>query len=777
MALDKITGEAPSPHPHEVHNLYDRVMPRFNHHVDKTASRHGAPADPREKPGTESARAANSAAGGAHDKPAVSRATGTDSVPTPVLPTGSAPVENPTGPTQTKPPESVPAPTPPFGPPTEKPPTPKPPSGPPTEGGNQPNPGNPNHSPYSPPAFLDLPQPPHGHRAKHQDTPPPVILVPPPVVAPPKPEQPVPSRPNRPEVPVVPPLPPVVPPLQVVPPPVVPVPPLQTTTVPPRDVPQPPHVVIPPRETIPPKAPVHPKIPTNVFTGQGPWRSQEVMDKKYAAIYGDGKQGHGAFVHLIADQLGIKSGPHKGPLVLDIEPVGTGKDQGLKKHQTEMVAPRDPKHVGVWKYSDADLTGKTIVVGHVVWNRTPGPFYDLHELGVHNGRPDLVRLQDMHGRNTTYQFSKSEVVKNPSDQKVWNRVFGPGDPKQRELELITCAGPVVHGVHQWRLIDHLTEVKTADKAAQASNRKTVADSGQIRPGDEVVPKTSSLAVSPDEASAQPSWKAPFIVSPGDTGESSSSAARPKAAMDTGKTSTTVPGNPVLAEKREDAVVSAISAPTQAAADSAAAKAVTQTSVELSAVSSPGQSLAERLSVDTRFARPHGSMTGTTLEVGGDLQNGQFSYATGASNYTFVNNDRDIVRAKLALGIGGGHELLSTDLPERGLDKLNISTQFDATHRLGDSDTSAYLAGAFALGTRGTQEVLETGLEQYSGRLLLRAALQASKDRNAPVGTYGVLGATLYSGRFFLGATAEEPLNVQFNQSKRPTMMLSAGFNF
>lgn len=794
MALDRINNETPSSQ--AAHNLYERVMPQPKHRLDKPAgghSMHGDQVHDAKSPG---------GVGGASEKPGGTRASSSDSGPIPVLPPGSPPVEQPTLPTQTTPPEKIPTPTPPSGPPTEKPPTttppekpptptpptsspptekppaPKPPSGPPTEGGNPPNPGNPNQnkpevSPYSPPAFLNLPFPPREHHSKHHDNPPSKTPEEPPLVPPPL--EPLPLKPSTPDVPVVP---PVVPPKQLVPPPDVQIPPTKTTTVPPKDVPPPTHPSTPPHDTVPPKTPPgHPKIPTNVFTGQGSSHSQEVMESKYKAIYGEGKQGTGPFEHLICDELGEKSGAHKGPLVLDVEPVGTGKDRGMKHHQTEMVAPKDPMHAGIWKYSDAEVTGKTIIVGHVVFKGTPGPFYKLHDLGVHNGTPDRVTLADTHGHKTTYQFSGREIVKNPDDQKVWNRVFGSGDPKHKELELITCAGPVDHGVHKWRLIDHLTEVKSADSASSPRVKKIAAEVSNPKA---VIPGAVEAAVS-SPVVAPKSEAAPMKADATD-GKSSLPA-------DSGKLATPVQGLVEQASTRTETVVNPASTPTHtessverpAALDAAQSKVV-QPSVEVSTVSSPGQPLGARITFDNTFKHAHGSMTGTSMELGGDLGNGKISYLTAGPNFTFVNNDTNIVRANLKLGIGTGSDLLSTDLPERGLDRLSISTQFDATHRLNSGtaafgDTSAYFAGAFGVGTRGTQELLETGLEQYNGHLLLRAGVQASKDRNAPIGTYGVLGATYNSGRYFVGATVEQPLNAQSGQSRRPTVMLSGGFRF
>ncbi|HEY9682549.1 MAG TPA: class F sortase [Oculatellaceae cyanobacterium] len=822
MALDRINNEVPSSH--AAHNLYERVMPQLKPHLDKPFGSHSTHGD--QVHDTKSSGGAR----GASDKAGVTRASGLDAGPIPVLPPGSPPVEQTAAPTQTTPPEKIPAPTPPSGPPTEKPPTPKPPEKPPTptpppsspptekppapkppsgsstEGGNPPNPGNQNQnkpevSPYSPPAFISLPLPPHEHHSKHHDNPQPKTPDGPPLVPPPL--EPLPLKPSTPDVPVVP---PVVPTKPLVPPPDVPIPPPKTTTVPPKDVPPPPHPSTPPHDTVPHKTPPgHPKIPTNVFTGQGASHSQAVMESKYKAIYGGGKQGNGHFEHLICDELGQESGARKDPLILDVEPVGTGKDRGMKHHQTEMVAPKDPMHLGVWKYSDAGVTGKTIIVGHVVFGGTPGPFYKLHDLGVHNGTPDRVTLADTHGHKTTYQFSGREIVKNPNDQKVWNRVFGAGDPKHKELELITCAGPVDHGVHKWRLIDHLTEVKSAASASSPSVKKIaieVSHSKVVVPGavetavsqPAVAPKSEAEPVKTDKTDGKSSLPADSgkLVAPvqerveqtSTIGETTAKPAPTHAESSVGKLVGQSEDKVMnrAADKPADKPCDKNTAQAQAALDAAQSKNVAQPSMEASTVSSPGQPLGARITFDNTFKHAHGSMTGTSVELGGDLRDGKLSYLTAGPNFTFVNNDTNIVRANLKLGIGTGSDLLSTDLPERGFDRLSISTQFDATHRLNSGaaafgDTSAYFAGAFGVGTRGTQELLETGLEQYNGHLLLRAGLQASKDRNAPIGTYGVLGATYYSGRYFVGATAEQPLNAQSGQSRRPTVMLSAGFSF
>ncbi len=721
-------------------------------------------------------------------------------VENPNPPKQNPPVENPNPPKQNPPVENP-------NPPKQKPPVenPNPPKNP-VENPNPPS--NPQqHHPYSAPGHFILPNPPRGdappppHHPPVQKTPDvpvkpeiPVVppVVPPPHVPPLEPPPPIPKIPTVPEQHT-----PVVPPIV---PPVVPHPDKPHGDIPPPVVPPP---VVPPVH-VPPHTPLHPP-PTGVFTGQGGVHSKSESEQAYNVLYSAGKQASAHHMHLISEALGQTDAAGKRTaLHVDIDMVGTGKDMGLKKHQTEMVAPRDPFHAGEWKYSDPEKTGKTIIAAHVSYNHKPGPFYDLHNLGIHNGVRDQVSIEGADGKKTTYEFTGREVIKNPQDQKVWDRVFAPGDPKHKELELLTCAGPVVHGVHKWRLIDHLREVQPKDAGHTDKAMKPLAptDAAKASAGDGNVtspPGSSSTprgreTLPPSAAhieSGKPATLAPVptVDASGTRGDAQST----KQEIPPAHTAVTAPDiapavkaapapehSPVASENvPAHSVAAPVTVPADLPASSAPAKIEHSPLNSFDAVttSAPGSAPQTRLIFDHQFAHPHGSLTGASLELGGTIQDGKVSYLTAGPNFTFLNNNRDIVRGNLKLGYGMS-DFVSADFSHRGLDRWSVSSQFDATHRLGTGtsrlrDTSAYLAAGLSIGTNGSQELLEGGLEQYVGKnLLLRVGVHGAKYKDAPVGGYGVFGAAYSTGNFFIGVTAEQPLNPQPGQSKRATGFLT-----
>jgi hypothetical protein len=193
----------------------------------------------------------------------------------------------------------------------------------------------------------------------------------------------------------------------------------------------------------PPMVPDAP-VPTDVFGGLGP--NPLDYGKKYEELY-----------HVPATpQQESFSAPTIGLVNVPVELVGLGRDAGMRNHQTEVVPPADKTRLGQWKYPSGD----TVIVGHVAANGTPGPFLLLKELGVHNNIPDKVTLKLTDGTTKTYEFESSELITNPNDITVWQKVFGPRASGDQGLELVTCTGPVNNdGRHAFRLIDRLKEVE------------------------------------------------------------------------------------------------------------------------------------------------------------------------------------------------------------------------------------------------------------------------------------------------------------------------------
>jgi sortase (surface protein transpeptidase) len=213
-----------------------------------------------------------------------------------------------------------------------------------------------------------------------------------------------------------------------------------------------------------PKDPgITPPPPTGVFTGQG--HEGPAMERRYKQLYTSGKySAHPGEENLSAPSIGLNH--------IKIDHVGTGADEHLKKHRTEMVAPHDPYHLGEWKY---DLGSKTVIAAHVAFKGTPGPLYELKNLGVHNGVPDRVTLEGKDGKKTTYEYVSTETVKDPKDKKIWDKVFTKSTADRKELVLVTCSGKVdSHGLHTERIIDHLQEV-TEPGASTEKNNAVVAD--------------------------------------------------------------------------------------------------------------------------------------------------------------------------------------------------------------------------------------------------------------------------------------------------------------
>jgi len=213
-----------------------------------------------------------------------------------------------------------------------------------------------------------------------------------------------------------------------------------------------------PEKTTPP--------PTGVFTGDG--KKGNHMQQKYYELYTSGNHSaHRGQESLTAPSIGLNH------IVVDAVGTGTEEHHFTRSHSTDMVPPRDPHHLGEWKH---EVPGKTIIAGHVEFGGTPGPLYNLRNLGVHNGKPDEVTLESASGKKDTFRFSGSEILKDPKDQKAWDRVFAPGDPNHKLLVLVTCCGPLISeddikkepalkgslGLHKWRRIDYLYERPTAN---------------------------------------------------------------------------------------------------------------------------------------------------------------------------------------------------------------------------------------------------------------------------------------------------------------------------
>jgi len=210
-----------------------------------------------------------------------------------------------------------------------------------------------------------------------------------------------------------------------------------------------------------------PPPPPGVFTGQG--GDGPGMERKYKRLYTSGKySAHAGEESLTAPSIGLNH--------IKVNPVGTGAEMHLKGHRTEMVAPKQATHLGEWKHK---VRGKTIIDGHVSFHETPGPLYKLADLGVHDGKPDQVVLEGKDGKKHTYEYVSHDIIKDPKDKNVWKKVFAKGDPENPQLVLVSCTGPVSsRGLHAWRIVDYLKEVKEPGTNGTANVLTTNVDKQQ-----------------------------------------------------------------------------------------------------------------------------------------------------------------------------------------------------------------------------------------------------------------------------------------------------------
>lgn len=461
--------------------------------------------------------------------------------------------------------------------------------------------------------------------------------------------------------------------------------------------------------------------PTGVFTGQG--RDSARADRIYRDNYSTGERATPNHAHLISKAIGLN---------VDIDLVGTGKDRKMKAHQTEMVAPRDPHHIGQWKY---DVPGKTILAGHVSFKGTPGPMYELRKLGVHNGISDTVTLESADGKKTNYVFAGRTILKDPHDQETWKKVFAPGNPDKKELVMVTCCGPVdSNGLHKWRLIVHLREAKTQPKPGAQSQPKAES---QTEPKAETQPEPASdTAANPARAANQTATDAPK-----ETAVTPDAAAKDAAAKESAAKAA---AEKEAAEREAAAKATAEKeAATKAAADKEAAAKATQPTPSADVAQHEPQNTFRATTSSSgtriRFDFNRNKNNSLTAEIGGEP--GRISYGTFGPNFSLINKDKTKLDASLRLGYGNSL-MPNTDLPYGGVPGLTISGQAVFGQRVG-RDTSLYLGGAFGAhpGNKdiGYQFAAETGVVQRVGRFSLRAGLQESKVDGFAATTYGIGG--------------------------------------
>lgn len=220
----------------------------------------------------------------------------------------------------------------------------------------------------------------------------------------------------------------------------------------------------PPGPPSPEHIPPIPKPPTGVFTGSSGNVSKETIEREKKA-YRDGRYVMPGHTSIEIPSMGLRD---------EVLPVGTGAQEHRKDHLTEMVTPADPHKVGEWP----QLPGKRVLDGHITIKGKPGPFYDMAAAGIHNGVRDIATVKNPDGTSSRYEYGWSEKTTNPHDQKLWNRIFSAGDPKNSELITITCTGPVdVHGFHEHRLIVHWRKIQdgTLAGASESTPTKTGSD--------------------------------------------------------------------------------------------------------------------------------------------------------------------------------------------------------------------------------------------------------------------------------------------------------------
>lgn len=466
--------------------------------------------------------------------------------------------------------------------------------------------------------------------------------------------------------------------------------------------------------------------PTGVFTGQG--RDNARAERIYKENYSTGEHATPNHAHLVSKAIGLN---------VDIDLVGTGKDRGMKSHQTEMVSPKDPYHVGQWKYN---VPGKTILAGHVSFKGTPGPMYELRKLGVHNGVSDTVTLESADGKKTNYVFAGRTILKDPNDIETWKKVFAPGNPNNKELVMVTCCGPVdSNGLHKWRLIVHLNEVKPQAKPeAQPAKPEAQPAKPEVQP---TKPEASpaKLEAQPAKPEAQPAKpEASHAKLEAQPAKPEASPAKPEAQ----------PAKPsadaIVAPQKTDGVTDEAAAKEAAAKEAAAKEAATPSSAEAGDATQhdPKNSLKVTTSSSgtrIRFDFNRDKNNSLTAEIGGDP--GRFSYGTFGPNFSLINKDNTKLNANLRIGYGNSL-MPTTELPYGGVPGLTISGQAVFGQRLG-RDTTLYLGGAFGAhpGNKdiGYQLAGEAGVVQRVGRFSLRAGLQESKVDGFAATTYGIGG--------------------------------------
>ena len=778
-------------------------------------------------------------------KSSITRVGDTEPVTKPTIPTGGEPTKPPELP-PSKPPEQPPA-KPPEQPPAkppEKPPTEptkppeqppaKPPEKPPTEPTKPPAkpPGEPTKPPEKPPGEpTQPPHPPERRREaapvgylelpdfapRHHKEPPRTTEVPPTKIDIPPTKIDIP--PTKIDVPPtkidIPPIKVDIPPPKVDLPPVIPPVVRTPEPIPIKPIPlEPPHM--PPLRPSEPHLPGH-KPPTGVFTGSGDVGKNAAQ--VYANKFGSGHEMSAHHEHLIAPKIGLK---------VDVDAVGTGKDAGRHMHQTEMVTPKEHDHLGQWKY---DVPGKMIIAGHVKYHGEPGPMFKLRELGVHDGVKDTVVIEGADGKRTTYEYAGRTILKDPHDQKTWDKVFAPGDPEHKQLTLVTCAGPVDrHGLHQWRLIVNLNEVK--DKAAPASTSKhetertgtAAAVRSDAAPKKEVEGSAATAAARNDAApKKEVEGSATMAAARNDAapkkeaeGSATTAAARndaaPKKEVEGSATTTTarsdaapkqdVQRSATTGTGQSDATaaqgakadtssgalprvenatqqpVKEVAAPAKKDEPSAEPEAHPQPRVDVISNAGPGTHGPQTRFIYTHPLEKQGALTGITGELAttGD----HLSYGQVGPNFSFLrDNDKYTLDSKIRLGYASGDHLFrSSNIPLQGLRGTTLSGQLVGTDRISDS-TRLYAGGGagYNFDQRLKQGFVEAGAQHLvNDKLVLRAGLQASVADHYGVGTYAVTGVQWRPNKnTSFGLDVDQPISGR--SSKSPTVFLSGTLRF
>jgi len=465
------------------------------------------------------------------------------------------------------------------------------------------------------------------------------------------------------------------------------------------------------------------ETPTGVWTGQG--IRDAAFEAKYKAEFSSGKHTSNHHEHLLSDAIGLK---------VDVDQVGTGKDRGWTKHATEMVIG-DPFHAGQWHHEGP---GNTVIAAHVSFKGNPGPFAELRNLGMHgHGAKDTVTLESADGKRTTYAYSDRTILKDPHDQKTWDKVFAPGDPEHKQLHLVTCCGPLdSHGLYKWRLIVELNEVKPHDANALAPGAKhfdlTHKDAttplSTPRPVDATTPLTNSK---PIDATTPLTNSKPIDATTPLTNSKPIDATTPLT------TSKPIDATTPLTNSKPIDATSPLSTSTPVDATTPHQSA---NSIDVITTAANGVTPQTRIIYDSR--RAHGNLSGISAELGAD-QNG-LSYAAVGPNFTF-QHDRTIATANLRLGLGTGHLIQSADLPIRGTSGVSLSSQFVVAQQLTDN-TRVYAGGAlgFQPGNHiGYQGFLETGVTHNFRKLGVGAAYQESKVDGFSPTSYAVLRASYH----------------------------------